>query len=755
MKFFNLIILFFIVFLSACHKDEIFYNEDVSTLFTAKIYEEINGSVIGYVFDEDNKPVSGATVETYSATTTTNDLGVFILKNIKMDKQGTYIRVKKAGYIIGSDRLYPDKSALHSYIKLLKDTQDKSFPSSLGGEIQMTGGGTITFEPNSIKRSNGEDYNGEVKLTARFIDPTSPSIGDEMPGGLIGIDFQGSTVVLGTAGMFVVEMKGSNGGKLNLKSGSRAKFRIPAKSSSKPKTIALWSFDEGAGVWKEEGISRLEGSEYVGEVSHFSFWNCDAPFPLVQGCGGVVDQNGNPIVNAQISISASLGGNELGVGFGYTDEAGKFCGKIPKGAILKIKATPFGCNSDESVTVTVGPFDNDVVLDDIVINVNYSQVSGTIKCNGLLIENGYIVLKQDDVTVIIPAPGGTFNFNLEQYFCLVGSNLQIFAFNGDDNKSSIIQVFDPNNLNYNFELCNQSCDLKADFLNICGPMTINVTGGSGNYSYLWSNGLTTATIPVDSTHSSIFSVTVTDIENPTCTQVFSKNIPGVPQVKIFVGNCSSPYYLYIQANNPSSILWSTGETSQTISVSPGSVTTYSVTVTNEAGCSTSDMVLIDPSLSTYVSSQPVSCNKNLYTLDGMFASGNLYGSSSGSYSKILYGPQDLINLNILETGYFIYGNISSTNCQGGFEIQLPNLTSLTVTNLADDVTLIGNKIEYTTSGPCNNCTEGSVAIYAEGDLNTNLITQNNTTGLAAGTYYVVVPDASTGCFVAHKKVKIL
>ncbi|MBP8892645.1 MAG: carboxypeptidase regulatory-like domain-containing protein, partial [Saprospiraceae bacterium] len=176
MKFFNLIIIFLFVFLSACHKDEIFYNEDVSTLFTAKIYEEINGSVIGYVFDEDNKPVSGATVETYSATTTTNDLGVFILKNIKMDKQGTYIRVKKAGYIIGSDRLYPDKSALHSYIKLLKDTQDKSFPSSLGGEIQMTGGGTITFEPNSIKQSNGKEYNGEVKLTARFIYPNSPLI---------------------------------------------------------------------------------------------------------------------------------------------------------------------------------------------------------------------------------------------------------------------------------------------------------------------------------------------------------------------------------------------------------------------------------------------------------------------------------------------------------------------------------------------------------------------------------------------------
>ncbi len=755
MKFNNLIILFLLVFFCSCHKDEIFYNEDVSKLFTAKIYEEVNGSVIGYVYDENNKPVSGAEVETYSSTTTTNNLGIFILKNIKMDKQGTYIRVTKTGYIFGSDRLYPDKAAVHSYIKMFRDIQDKNFAASSGGLIQLTGGGSISFQPNSIKRINGEDYNGDVKLTARFIDPTSSSIGDEMPGGLIGIDFQGSTVVLGTAGMFVVEMKAANGGKLNLKDGSRAKFRIPAKSSSKPETIALWSFDEGAGVWKEEGLARLEGNEYVGEVSHFSFWNCDAPFPLVHACGGVVDQNGNPIVNAQISIAASIGGNELGVGFGYTDEVGRFCGKIPKGAILKINVTPFGCNSNSSVTVTVGPFDNDVVLNDIVINLDYGQVSGTIKCNGVPIENGYIVLKQDDKTAIIPASGGTFNFNLEQYFCTAGANLQILAFNGDDNKSSIIQVFDPNNLNYDFELCNLICNLNADFINICGPMTINVSGGSGNYSYLWSNGLTTATIPLDSAYSSIYSVTVTDVENPTCMQVFSKNIPGKLQVKIFSGNCSSPYYLYVQGVNYSTIQWSTGETGQTIKVSPGSATEYIVTVTNAEGCEASDTILIDPSQTIYVSSQPVSCSQNLYSLDGMFDAGTLNSGQPYNFTKILTGPQDLINLNVFQTGYFIYGSFYNSNCQNGFEMQLPNLESLTVTNLSDEITLIGNKIEYITAGSCYNCTEGSVAIYAEGDLNTNLIIQNNTTGLAAGTYYVVVPDASTGCFVAHKKVKIL
>ena len=106
------------------------------------------------------------------------------------------------------------------------------------------------------------------------------------------------------------------------------------------------------------------------------------------------------------------------------------------------------------------------------------------------------------------------------------------------------------------------------------------------------------------------------------------------------------------------------------------------------------------------------------------------------------------------TGYFIYGGIFSTNCQSGFEIQLPNLENLAVNNLSDSITLIGNIIDYQTSGGCNNCTEGAVAIYKENDLNTDLVTQN-ATGLPPGIYYVVVPDAFTGCFVAHKKVKIL
>lgn len=114
---------------------------------------------------------------------------------------------------------------------------------------------------------------------------------------------------------------------------------------------------------------------------------------------------------------------------------------------------------------------------------------------------------------------------------------------------------------------------------------------------------------------------------------FFKNIPGVPEVYIFSGNCSSPYYLYLQSANYASILWSTGATGQTITVTPGSATEYSVTVTNAGGCTASQTILIDPSQSIYVSSQPVSCNQNIYSLDGMFDSGVLNSGQPYNYTK--------------------------------------------------------------------------------------------------------------------------
>ncbi|MER3463504.1 MAG: hypothetical protein C4329_02890, partial [Chitinophagaceae bacterium] len=32
--------------------------------------------------------------------------------------------------------------------------------------------------------------------------------------------------------------------------------------------------DETSGIWKEESTATKQGNVYVGDVKHFSFWNC-------------------------------------------------------------------------------------------------------------------------------------------------------------------------------------------------------------------------------------------------------------------------------------------------------------------------------------------------------------------------------------------------------------------------------------------------------------------------------------------------
>ena len=72
----------------------------------ATVVDEIQSTIIGMVFDENNVPVADATVLTYNTQTKTNEKGIFVIRNARMDKQGTYIKIIKSGYILGSDFVY-------------------------------------------------------------------------------------------------------------------------------------------------------------------------------------------------------------------------------------------------------------------------------------------------------------------------------------------------------------------------------------------------------------------------------------------------------------------------------------------------------------------------------------------------------------------------------------------------------------------------------------------------------------------------
>jgi len=168
-------------------------------------------------------------------------------------------------------------------------------------------------------------------------------------------------------------------------------------TSSAPAAIALWSFDESTGLWKQEGIGTRNGNNYVGEVSHFSVWNYDVPASFVLLNATLVSNTGStssqPLQNMKVKISEVATGNYR---FAYTDTAGYLIAAVPQNAQLLFEV--YGnLNCPTAVytqTATTGT--TNISLGTININNgnNIAIISGNvISCSNAPVSNGYILVK--------------------------------------------------------------------------------------------------------------------------------------------------------------------------------------------------------------------------------------------------------------------------------------------------------------------------------------------------------------------------
>ncbi|MBI4930285.1 MAG: T9SS type A sorting domain-containing protein [Bacteroidetes bacterium] len=129
-----------------------------------------------------------------------------------------------------------------------------------------------------------------------------------------------------------------------------------------------------------------------------------------------------------------------------------------------------------------------------------------------------------------------------------------------------------------------------------GSATVNVSGGTPPYIHVWSNGQTTAT--ATGLFAGTYSVTVSDANgcNATASVVIIEPLQLVANAgadqTIIIGQITALTAI-VSGGTPSySFLWSTGQTAQSITVSPTVTTTYTVTVIDMNGCSSNDNVTV-------------------------------------------------------------------------------------------------------------------------------------------------------------------
>ena len=203
-----------------------------------------------------------------------------------------------------------------------------------------------------------------------------------------------------------------------------------------------------------------------------------------------------------------------------------------------------------------------------------------------------------------------------------------------------------------------------------GSATVNPTGGSGGYSYIWDNGNTSHSIT--NVPAGVYWVTITD--NTGCSRIDSLSIYQPPALLASTTQTNVTCYglnngtATINASGgtpPYFYHWSNNSSTQT--TSGLSATNYTVTTTDNHGCTMVNSVSISqpPAISINTTVTNATCS---YSCDGF-----ILVNASGGTSPYSISPNNLTNLC---PGSYIITVTDSNNCTSSITKNISITTQL-------------------------------------------------------------------------------
>ncbi|MFI5171304.1 MAG: T9SS type A sorting domain-containing protein [Chitinophagales bacterium] len=348
---------------------------------------------------------------------------------------------------------------------------------------------------------------------------------------------------------------------------------------------------------------------------------------------------------------------------------------------------PGGCTASDAITITVDPSPNvnlgaDISLCEGEITVlnagnpgatylwSTGAVTQTIIANAtgnysVTVTNGFGCTDNDIIHVTVnPTPvidlGGTISICSDEVLILDAGNA------GADylwNTGATTQMITADVAgDYSVEVTNGfGCSSNDDVAVIINPVPVIDLGAdvafcdggsvildatSAMSTYNWSTGETSASITADET--GIYSVIVTNTFGCTDADAISVEVFAAPVVDLG-GDASfcEGSFLILDATNPSSTyLWSTGETTSSITVSVEGI--YSVTVTNTDGCEAFDEVVIGMFTSPVIDLGPDTeiCDGTSIILDAATPSCTYVWNTGSTASSITVTEEGLYSVEV-------------------------------------------------------------------------------------------------------------
>ncbi|MBX7226824.1 MAG: hypothetical protein K1X55_12400, partial [Chitinophagales bacterium] len=481
-----------------------------------------------------------------------------------------------------------------------------------------------------------------------------------------------------------------------------------------------YNWDNGATT---QDLNNLSAGIYILQVSDANGCNGSISVqilstPAVQGSGRITDAscgNNNGIID--VTISAGTAPYSYLWNDGSTTEDRT---NLSQGSYSVTITDAVGCTL--SLSFTVNSINGPVIDSVLVVNVS---------CNG---ENDGLI---SIVTVTGNPPYSYFispNAGVPSGNSFIGLPPNTYTVTVTDvngcSTSITKTITEPTSINISGSLTNVSCLGGSN-----GAIDISVSGGTSPYTYIWSNGATTADIT--GLTAGNYIVTVTDNNNCEKSALFTLTEPSsavstsTTKVDATCGSSNGSIDLSVSGGtSPYTYAWSNGATTQDISSLAAG--TYTVTVTDANGCTASTSVTINntngPSLST--TKVDATCGNNNGSIDLSVSGGTspfTYAWSNGATTQ---------DISSLAAGTYTVTVTDANGCTAS--------TSVTINN-TNGPSLSTTKVDAT-CGSSN----GSIDLSVSGGTSpytyawSNGATTQDISSLAAGTYTVTVTDAN-GC----------
>ena len=367
-------------------------NEEVRLDFILALDDEPAqfGTVNGTITDMAGNPLSGVSVRTTgeNAQTTITDVnGTYTLlaevsehSNIVADLENYMQNANHVSVTVDETSTLDMSMVVVDKVAKFDASEDMTIATK-GASVILTG--------SSYVNEDGTDYTGEVTAFVSYNRVSTVHGAKAFPGDFLGVDTNGSEVVLQSYGFIDVKLQGANGEKLNISSEATLTFPKDNTIDTTPATIPLWYYDTEKGTWIEDGLATYDANTdtYSGSVTHFTTWNLDAKFDGAEFSGCVEDSEGNRVVDSIIFLNAQ-GWN---ISRQNHDQNGsfKFINAI-SGLEMSIKAMHGGFMSNEQTfTLAAGEkkvFENCLVLENNVSD-EYFSLKGQVIGVGELEDN--------------------------------------------------------------------------------------------------------------------------------------------------------------------------------------------------------------------------------------------------------------------------------------------------------------------------------------------------------------------------------